>query len=122
MFDRQPTDHDWLFVYTGTEDDLISYTCVLVLNPGFIFYGILMVTGRIYNPILMYIVVDGITIIGWTIAALYQKHKQDKWNAMTKEEQHAYFQRLIDELDDEIVEEPEKPEKKRFFVSGHSRD
>jgi hypothetical protein len=100
-YNRKPTAHDWLFVYTGTEMDIMSYVSVLFLNPGFIFFGTIMATGRVYNPVLVYIVVDGITIIGWTVAALYKKKKQDEWNALTREQKSEYFKGLIDELEEE---------------------
>ncbi len=104
---RKVTDHDWLFVYTGTETDIMSYVSVLLLNPGFIFYGIIFITGRVYNVILLYIIIDGITIIGWVIAALYQKKQQEEWYLMTPYERKDYIRKLIDSLD-----EPEDAKKK----------
>lgn len=104
---RKVTDHDWLFVYTGTETDIMSYVTVLILNPAFIFYGIIFVTGRVYNIILLYIIIDGITIVGWVIAALYQKKQQEDWYLMTPYERTEYIRKLIDSLD-----EPEDAKKK----------
>ena len=105
---RIPTDHDWMFVYTGTESDIMSYFSVLLLNPAFIFYGIIFLTGRVYSLVLMYVIVDGITIGAWTIAALVQRRRQKWWDAMTPQERHDYYQRLIDTLDEEEESIPEK--------------
>ena len=57
--------------------------------------------------ILLYIIIDGITIIGWVIAALYQKKQQEEWYLMTPYERKDYIRKLIDSLD-----EPENAEKK----------
>lgn len=110
-FYGQRTNHDWMFVYTGTSTDIMSYVSVLLLNPAFIFYGIIFVTGRIYNIFLMYLIIDGITILGWVLLALHQKKEQDEWNRMTYEERMEYCKKLVDSLS-EIEDERKMRDKK----------
>lgn len=110
-FNREGTDHDWMFVYTGTSTDIMSYVSVLLLNPAFIFYGIIFVTGRIYNIFLLYLIIDGITIAGWVLLALHQKKEQDEWNSMTYEERVEYCRKLVDSLSE--IEDERKMQGKK---------
>lgn len=77
-FYRKKTDHDWLFILEGTEDDIWRFISMTILDPGILFFVICYLTGRLANIFLVYVVVDGLIIGWWAWKAVKKKKRMEE--------------------------------------------
>ncbi len=97
-------EHEWIYAFTGTDDDITHFISVTLLDPPVAVLTVYYITGYELNLLLVYLIMDTLTITWWV------KHAQKRKKELEEEANKDQLAIVLEKLKE--MEQEEKEQKR----------